>query len=106
MLTSKEIYARIEKLRIEKGLTVAKLNSLAGISHSTLSSWRQRDTMPTIEVLEGLGAALGVSAAALLYDIDVDKLDASEMELLSVWKKLNNSQKEAILLTIKNMSSF
>ncbi len=104
MLTSKEIYARIEKLRIEKGLTVAKLNMLAGISHSTLSSWRQRGTMPTIEVLDSLGMALGVSVAALLFDIDVDKLDGDEMELLSAWKKLNKAQKEAILLTIKNMS--
>ena len=55
MLTSKDIYDRIERLRIEKGLTVAKLNLLAGISHSTLSSWKQRGTMPTIEVLESLG---------------------------------------------------
>ena len=40
----------------------------------------------------------------LLFDIEVDKLDADEMELLSIWKKLNKAQKEAILLTIKNMS--
>ncbi len=104
MLTSKDIYDRIERLRIEKGLTVAKLNLLAGISHSTLSSWKQRGTMPTIEVLESLGAALGVSVVTLLFDIEVDKLDADEMELLSIWKKLNKAQKEAILLTIKNMS--
>ncbi len=104
MLTSKELYDRIEKLRIQKGLSVAKLNTLAGISHSTLSSWKQRGTMPTIEVLESLGSALGVSVASLLYDVEVDKLDGEVLELISEWKKLNKVQKEAIIFTIKNMN--
>lgn len=104
MLTSQELYKRIEKLRVQKGLSVAKLNELAGISHSTLSSWKQRGTMPTIEVLEGLGSALGTSAATLLYDVDVDKISGEEIELLSEWNKLNKRQKEAIILTIKNMN--
>ena len=103
MLSSKELYDRIEQLRIKKGLSVARLNDLAGISHATLNSWKIRGTMPKIEVLDSLCFALGIPLAALLYDIDVDNLAPDEIELLSYWRKINTEQKNAILTTIKSM---
>ena len=39
MLNSMQLYEKIEKIRVQKGIPVAKLNKAAGISHSTLSSW-------------------------------------------------------------------
>ena len=35
MLNSMELYEKIEKIRVQKGIPVAKLNKAAGISHST-----------------------------------------------------------------------
>ena len=49
MLNSMQLYEKIEKIRVQKGIPVAKLNKAAGISHSTLSSWKTRQTMPKIE---------------------------------------------------------
>lgn len=37
MLNSMELYEKIEKIRIQKGMSVAKLNKAAGISHSIMS---------------------------------------------------------------------
>ena len=74
MLNSMELYEKIEKIRVQKGIPVAKLNKAAGISHSTLSSWKTRQTMPKIESLDSICFALGISLAELLYDIDSDKL--------------------------------
>lgn len=54
MLSSRELYERVDKLRIEKGLSVNDLNTKAGISHSTLNSWKLRGTMPKLEVLDGI----------------------------------------------------
>ena len=104
MLSSKELYDKIEQLRIKRGLSVAKLNSLAGISHGTLNSWTIRGTMPKIEVLDSLCFALGIPLAALLYDVDIDDLPPDEIELLSYWRKINEEQKNAIITTIKSMS--
>lgn len=104
MLNSKGLYDKVEKLRIQKGMSVAKLNKLAGISHSTLSSWKTRQTMPKLEVLDSICFALGVPLAALLYDIDVDKLTGEEIELLSFWRKIDEPQKQAIMSTLKAMT--
>ena len=103
MLSSKELYDKIEELRIKKGLSVNKLSQWAGISHGTLRSWKERGTYPTLEVLEGLCFALEASLPAILYDIEVDKLTGDEVEVLSLWKQLNDEQKKAIITTMKSM---
>lgn len=104
MLDSQELFNRIEKLRIEKGLSVAQLNERAGISHSTLNSWKNRGTMPKLDLLDSLCFALDTSISAVLYDIDADKLAGDEYELLALWKKLNGEQKNAIMTTVKTMA--
>lgn len=104
MLNSMELYEKIEKIRIQKGMSVAKLNKAAGISHSTLSSWKTRQTMPKIESLDSICFALGISLAELLYDIDSDKLTGEEIELLTYWKQLDKEQKQALMLTAKAMA--
>lgn len=104
MLNSMELYEKVEKIRIQKGIPVAKLNKAAGISHSTLSSWKYRQTTPKLETLDNICFALGISLAELLYDIDSDKLTGEEIELLSFWKILGKEQKKAIISTIKAMA--
>ena len=104
MLNSMELYEKIEKIRIQKGMSVAKLNKAAGISHSTLSSWKTRQTMPKIESLDSICFALGISLAELLYDIDSDKLTGEEIELRTYWKQLDKEQKQALMSTAKAMA--
>ena len=104
MLNSMQLYGKIEKIRIQKGMSVAKLNKAAGISHSTLSSWKTRQTMPKIESLDSICFALGISLAELLYDIDSDKLTGEEIELLTYWKQLDKEQKQALMSTAKAMA--
>lgn len=104
MLSSQELFNRIEKLRIAKGMSVAQLNDQAGISHSTLNSWKNRGTMPKIELLDSLCFALGTSISAVLYDVDIDALAGDEYELLALWRKMNGEQKNAIMTTIKAMA--
>jgi len=51
-MNSHEIFEKVEKLRKAKGMTIYVLSQEADLSHSTLYSWQQRKTMPTLEVLE------------------------------------------------------
>lgn len=103
MLSSNELFEKVEKLRQQKGLTFAKFNELAGISHSTLNTWKTRGTYPRIDILDGIAAALDIPLAELLFDVDFKNLSSDEVELLSYWNGLNDEQKKAIIATIKTM---
>ncbi len=103
MLSSKELYEKVDKLRIEKGLSYAGLTHLAGISHGALYSWKARGSYPTLEVLEGIAIALDIPLVELLFDVDFKNLSSDEAELLSLWNGLNDEQKKAIVATMKAM---
>lgn len=97
MLSSKELYDKVDKLRIEKGLTQNKLSELAGISHGTLNSWKTRGTMPKFDVIEGICYALGISPISLLFSEDLENLSEDETELLLHWRTFSKDQKQAFL---------
>ena len=103
MLTSKQLYEKVEKLRKEKGLTINKLSALAGISHSTLNSWKIRGTMPKLDVLDSICYVLGIPVVALLSDIDEDQLSGDEIEMLALWRTIDKEQKKAVITMIKAM---
>lgn len=104
MLTSIELYNRVNELRLKSSLSAAKLSTMAGISHGTLDSWRRRGTMPTLEVLEGLSDALQVPMYTLLYDLSTDKLTGDEVELLNCWKHIDEKDKYALIEIMKSLA--
>lgn len=104
MLSSKELYEKVDALRREKGITQNKLSELAGISHGTLHSWKSRGTMPKFEVIDGICDALGVSPVCLLYGTDFDNLSTDEMELIIRWRGLSAEQKKAFLALFKTIN--
>ena len=105
MLSSRELYERVDKLRREKGMSVNELSSAAGISHSTLNSWKLRGTMPKLDVLDGICYALSIHLMTLLYDMDIENISADEVELLALWKPFDKTQKEAVLTLMKAMNA-
>ena len=90
------MYNKVDELRIKKGLTINKLSELAGISHSTLNSWKNRGTMPKLDVIEGICYALNISPLSLLYGDDFENLSSEEFELVLRWRMLNAKQKKVI----------
>ncbi len=104
MISSQELYDKVDKLRRERGLTQNKLSDLAGISHGTLNSWRSRGTMPKLEVIEGLCDALEVSPTYLLFGNDFENLSDEEVELLNLWKNISSDKRKAILPLLRTLS--
>lgn len=100
MLNSKELYGKISEWREDKGWTENKLCDIAGVSHSMFHSWLSRGTMPKLDTLESLCYALDKPLAALLFDVDENRLTGEEIQLLSKWKKLDVRQKKVIMDTI------
>lgn len=72
-----------------------------GVSHSMFHSWVSRGTMPKLDTLESLCYALDKPLAALLFDVDENKLTGEEIQLLSRWKQLDIRQKKVIMDTIE-----
>ena len=57
--------------------------------------------MPKLATLESLCYALDKPLAALLFDVDENKLTGEEIQLLSRWKQLDIRQKKVIMDTIE-----
>ena len=104
MISSHELYDKVDKLRKEKGLTQNKLSDMAGISHGTLNSWKSRGTMPKLDIIEGLCDALKVSPIYLLFGNDFENLSDEELELLSLWKDISSDKRQAILTLLRTLS--
>jgi transcriptional regulator with XRE-family HTH domain len=64
--TPPEVGATLQKMRLERGLTLEDLSRTAGVSKSMLSQIEREKANPTIAVAWRLANALGVSMAELL----------------------------------------
>lgn len=63
-----EIGATLQKLRLERGLTLEDLSRVAGVSKSMLSQIEREKANPTIAITWRLANALGVGIGELLTD--------------------------------------
>lgn len=76
---------RIKVLRKEKDMTISELAERAGIAKSYLSSIeRNKQTNPSIQFIEKVSEALGVSVNDLLYDSEKFELDDLDNEWLEI----------------------
>jgi transcriptional regulator with XRE-family HTH domain len=73
--TPPEVGATLQRLRLERGLTLEDLSRTAGVSKSMLSQIEREKANPTIAVAWRLANALGVSMAELLSS-EARKVDA------------------------------
>jgi transcriptional regulator with XRE-family HTH domain len=73
-----EVGATLQRMRLERGLTLEDLSRTAGVSKSMLSQIEREKANPTIAVAWRLANALGVGIAELLSS-DAPKVDAIRM---------------------------
>ena len=102
-MDSRQIFDRVESIRIKKGLSVYAMSEKAGISHNTYGLWKTRGTLPTVDTLEAICDVLEIPLVYLFTDVDENRLDAEQLELLSLWKNLTPERKKLIFLTLKEM---
>jgi len=98
-MEAQEIYDKIDRLRKDKGWTTHYLSTQAGVSHNTLYKWRNRKTMPTVEVLEALCDTLQISLSQLFGNNDdsANELPEENKRLLEYWSTLNRKQKQIVM---------
>lgn len=66
----------LRHLRLENGLTIAEVSKRAGVSRGMLSKIENGLTSPSLEKLEQLANALGVTLSRLFHDYDTPKSGA------------------------------
>lgn len=62
------MYERFEKMRTDKGVTVADVSRATGITESTLSNWKKRGGNISIDNAVKLAKYFGTSVDALIAE--------------------------------------
>jgi hypothetical protein len=54
---------RVQELAAERGMSIYKLSQLSAVSYSTIRTAQKRNGELTVDVIERISAALGISVA-------------------------------------------
>lgn len=96
-LDSERIYAKVDELRRTKGLTIHEMAKKAGVSYSAIYKWRDRQSAPSLALLESLSEVLGVHIINLLVkDDDMVYLPEWQKEIFDKITVLSNNQKQLL----------
>ena len=90
--------------RIKSFLSPKELEDL-GFSISTVSSWKQHNTIPKTEALYKIAQKIGVSMEYLLTGKDEKELSPDKIELLKNYDLLTEDMKAMINIQIAALSS-
>lgn len=107
-MDKKKVIARIEQLRIEKGISVYQLKENADIS-STIYQWkknatRDRNRTPSLRSIEKICDYLGGSLSYFFAFDEDTQIDVKNKELTEAIKKLNKEQIHVLELLIKEFN--
>ncbi len=94
---------RITELREARGYSVYKLAKDTGIPQSTFQTWYSQNRYPSIDKIEMICNALGVTLPEFFSDseqLEVGKTSSELSELNSKYLILTDDQKKAVLSVI------
>ena len=91
------VLEKVKKLQDERGWSTYKLAYEAGLTQSTLSNMFARGTCPTVDTLEKICEAFGITLAEF-FESDEKKARVSkeELELLNKYRALTDKEKDAV----------
>ena len=96
----KALYDKIDAMREAKGWNINQLAQQAGVSSTALYHWRDRQSSPTLSLLDAVCSALGTNIINFL--MDEDDITANK-ELLELWYNLTPEQQRNIINLMKSM---
>ncbi|NCE66438.1 XRE family transcriptional regulator [Pseudoflavonifractor sp. 524-17] len=88
-----DISMRIKELRLAKGLSTNKLSNLAGLSQSYVRKLEKGECKPTVESLELLCHALGITFRDF---VNYKEASLLQLQAISLIGKLSNEQLEGL----------
>ena len=104
LLDGKEIYSKVDAIRLQKGWTIYELAKQAGVAPTTIYNWRDRYSSPTLSLLEAVCSAFKISVIDFLMDEDeLMALTEEQQEVIRIWNTLSSEKKKSILNLMKSM---
>ena len=89
---------KISDLCFSRGWSFYDLANESGLTQSTISSLLNRDKPPKIETLQSICEAFGITLAQFfLEDEGTEILSQKEKELVSLFRKLPEQKKQALI---------
>lgn len=99
-----DLLQKLDKLRIEKELSIFKLTELAGLSENTIYNWYNKGSTPTLEALKAVCDILDVSLSSF-FAANIDEcISTQEKELLALFRELTFKQKELYMQLLTEMN--
>ena len=90
------VLEKVKKMQEERGWSTYKLAYEAGLTQSTLSNMFARGTCPTVETLEKICDAFGISLSEFFEESDrKTHVSKEELELLRKYRALTDKEKDA-----------
>lgn len=99
-----DTHTRLRRLLRERGWTEYKLSKECGLAQSTIGNIFRRNTVPSVETLETICRAFGITMSQFFSDADMVELTPDMKELFDAWVYLRPNQKQAALQMLKAMS--
>ena len=91
------VLEKVKRLQEERGWSTYKLAYEAGLTQSTLSNMFTRGTCPTVDTLEKICDAFGISIAEFFEEDDRKAhVSKEELELLRKYRALTDKEKDAV----------
>ena len=95
------VLEKVRKMQEERGWSTYKLAYEAGLTQSTLSNMFARGTCPTVDTLEKICDAFGISLSEFFEEDDRKAhVSKEELELLRKYRALTDKEKDAVKSTI------
>lgn len=93
-----DIKEKITKIRKQKGWSLSKLATQAGLTTTTVYNWyNDKNATPSRDSIEDVCVAFGISVAEFYADIEMDNLTEKEIRLLELFRKIPEKEREKAL---------
>ena len=87
---------RLRKLLSDRGWTEYRLSKECGLSQSTIGNIYRRNTTPSIDTLETICKAFGITLSQFFAETDLVELTPELKSLFDGWVSLTPEQKTAV----------
>ncbi|MDE6398087.1 MAG: helix-turn-helix domain-containing protein [Clostridiales bacterium] len=91
-----DIIQKLNAMRLERNLSVYRLAELSGLTQSTLANTFSRGTVPSVNNLQAICEAMGVTLAQFFAEEETAQvLTAQETTLIRNFRRLSPAMKKA-----------
>lgn len=92
-----DIIEKLNRLRLERNMSVYRLAELSGLNQSTLANTFSRGTVPSIANLEIICETLGLTLAQFFTEDEICvRMTEEELKFFSNYKKLPEPIKQSV----------